>query len=404
MTTHWDLPLRRATGSDYGLEKMAAVIRINESWLMFQKGRMAEAAGVLNEVEAVLAGTDDYVARGNIQSAYGRIAGRQGFYERALEHFKCAITLYARRDPHHPNLARSRVNIAWVMRVVSLQMQKRIDQESARRKAAPGHHAGNAAPLGPERAHLQQLRAEAFSELDLAQEIYVRTDNHRGIGAARINRGLLYFDAGELDCAAAEGAEAYNLCHEKRDYIPMARARILQCMVENMRYDEQIGDSSELHRHAQRAHDFAREAVEFAVKTQNRRVLARAYVWQGLTLTNGFFNNPDAARQCCNQAMSLLRPEGTEQLWDDLQDLKTRILRKGQVEAVLQEWAQGLVGGKTFQQISEEFAGIVISRVWEREGRKVSRVAEKLSVSPKKVRRVLQASGVLEERAGQDED
>jgi tetratricopeptide (TPR) repeat protein len=113
-----------------GLDKMAAMMRINESWLMFQKGRVAEAARVLDESEAVLAGTDDYVARGNIQSAYGRIARRQGLNDRALEHFKRAIDLYARRDPQHPNLARSRVNIAWVMRVVSLQLQKRIDQES----------------------------------------------------------------------------------------------------------------------------------------------------------------------------------------------------------------------------------------------------------------------------------
>jgi hypothetical protein len=33
----------------------------------------------------------------------------------------------------------------------------------------------------------------------------------------------------------------------------------------------------------------------------------------------------------------------------------------------------------------------VIPKVWEREGRKVSRVAEKLSMSPKKVRRIPQA-------------
>jgi DNA-binding NtrC family response regulator len=69
---------------------------------------------------------------------------------------------------------------------------------------------------------------------------------------------------------------------------------------------------------------------------------------------------------------------------------------------VLQEWSQGLVGAKTFQQITEEFAGIIIPKVWEREGRKVSRVAAKLSVSPKKVRRVLQAAGLLH-KGGADE-
>jgi hypothetical protein len=44
---------------------------------------------------------------------------------------------------------------------------------------------------------------------------------------------------------------------------------------------------------------------------------------------------------------------------------------------------------KTFQQISEEFAELVVPRVWEREGRNISRVATRLSISPKKVRRIL---------------
>jgi len=37
----------------------------------------------------------------------------------------------------------------------------------------------------------------------------------------------------------------------------------------------------------------------------------------------------------------------------------------------------------------------VIPKVWMREGRKVSRVAQRLSVSPKKVRRILRNAGLL---------
>jgi hypothetical protein len=51
------------------------------------------------------------------------------------------------------------------------------------------------------------------------------------------------------------------------------------------------------------------------------------------------------------------------------------------------------VGDKTFQQITEEFAELVIPKVWEREGRKISRVAARLSISPKKVRRILERVG-----------
>ena len=56
--------------------------------------------------------------------------------------------------------------------------------------------------------------------------------------------------------------------------------------------------------------------------------------------------------------------------------------------------------GRYTEQAGEEVKGarIVIPKVWEREGRKVSRVAEKLSISPKKVRRILQLAGVSEKR------
>jgi plasmid maintenance system antidote protein VapI len=45
--------------------------------------------------------------------------------------------------------------------------------------------------------------------------------------------------------------------------------------------------------------------------------------------------------------------------------------------------------------VTEEFAEIVIPKVWVREGRRISRVAQKLSVSPKKVRRILRNAGLL---------
>ena len=46
----------------------------------------------------------------------------------------------------------------------------------------------------------------------------------------------------------------------------------------------------------------------------------------------------------------------------------------------LRAWSQGSVGDKTFQQISEEFAELIIPKVWEREGRKVSTIAHSRSL------------------------
>jgi len=48
---------------------------------------------------------------------------------------------------------------------------------------------------------------------------------------------------------------------------------------------------------------------------------------------------------------------------------------------------------KCFQELTEQFAEIVIPKVWEKEDRKVARVAKRLSVSPKKVRRILARAG-----------
>jgi len=94
--------------------------------------------------------------------------------------------------------------------------------------------------------------------------------------------------------------------------------------------------------------------------------------------------------------MTLLQPDasGRQYVWDDLETLRARVVENLPVDPLLRAWSAGVVEDKSFQQMTEEFARIVIPKVWEREGRKVSRVAEKLSISPKKVRRILQLAGV----------
>ncbi len=68
---------------------------------------------------------------------------------------------------------------------------------------------------------------------------------------------------------------------------------------------------------------YAKDAVDFAKHTQNPRLLARAYIWQGLTFTDGPFEKTESARQCCDTAMGLLKPEGQGEVWEDLQELKS---------------------------------------------------------------------------------
>jgi plasmid stability protein len=162
--------------------------------------------------------------------------------------------------------------------------------------------------------------------------------------------------------------------------------------VENAAMEEQVGDAAQ---HREAAEAFARDAVAAAEATENRRLLARAYVWQGLTFT-AEPKDLEAARRCCQQSIALLQPEAleTQYTWDDLETLKARVSHAHPLESVLRAWSAGIADNITFQQMTEEFARIVIPKVWEREGRKISKVAEKLSISPKKVRRILHSAGM----------
>ncbi|HEX8817541.1 MAG TPA: hypothetical protein VF753_18765 [Terriglobales bacterium] len=383
----------RQLAQELGHAPMAAVMRVLESWLFFQKGDAKRAIEILREVEAVLSKTDDELTLGNIHSSYGRIASHQGRYEHSLENFAAAIAHYKRVDPMHRNVARSLNNMANAKRLIASQLRGKIDAEAAKRRKSAARGKASKGPGKVQYRHrFEQLRHEALNELSEAEAIYEKHGNHHGLGSVNLNYGYLHLDNGDLELAEEKAKTAFRLGESRQDAILMARARLLLCMVENARVEEGIGESTEPGGHARMARDFAQEAVELAKQTQNRRLLANAYVWQGLTFCNRFFDDPEAARRCYDQATTLSKGEQSN-AWDDLETLKTRVLRGGSVNPVLRAWSQGSVGDKTFQQITEEFAEIVIPKVWEREGRKVSRVAARLSVSPKKVRRILGSVG-----------
>src|SRR5262249_24516002 len=141
------------------------------SWLFFQKGDAKQAVDILQAAEGILSKTDDYLTLGNIQSAYGRIARRQGRYQHAIENFTAAIARYRKRDPRHRNVARSLNNMAYVKRLITLQLRRKIDADAARRrKAATRGRAGTAGKV-PYRSRFQELREQALAELGEAAAI-----------------------------------------------------------------------------------------------------------------------------------------------------------------------------------------------------------------------------------------
>jgi tetratricopeptide (TPR) repeat protein len=375
--------------------KMAAVMQVLEGWIAFQEGQPENAAKILGEAEELLAGTDDYITRGNISSAYGRIARRQGNYDQALSRFGKAIEEYGKRDPSHRSLARSFVNIAFVKRLLALQLHNRIDVEAARfRKKRTRATPSVPSPKLQSREQLKRLREEAFEHLTKAREIYDRYDDHRGKGNVYITYGYLYLDNGELDRASSVAATAFSLGEEKKDSVLKGRARILQCAVECAKFEEQIeegssGSSSQL------ACEYAREGLEFVKQTQNRRLIAKAHIALGLALCLDFSDGVEPARQCADEATALLQPVTHDYVWRELQELKRKVRGAGNINSTLREWSHGIVGSKSFQEVSEDFAAVVIPKVWRREGCKVARVAARLSISPKKVRRILRNQGLL---------
>ena len=207
---------------------------------------------------------------------------------------------------------------------------------------------------------------------------------------------LLELDRGDVERAWEEAIEAYRIGLEQNDHILMARARILQAAIENAHVEEQTGEDVDSAVHANRALQYSEEALSLAHGTQNRRLLAGACIARGMTAANDFFQEWETARRYATEATGLIGPSESDHLVEDLTRLKSRVVQASGINDTLRGWSEGIVGNKTFQQITEEFAEIVIPKVWIREDRKVSRVANSLSISPKKVRRILRNSGLVE--------
>lgn len=381
--------------------QMAAVVQVLEGWVIFQEGNANEALRILGEAESVLLETDDYVTRGNINSAYGRIARRQGQYDQALSRFAVAIEEHKKRNAYHHNLARSLVNTAFVKRLFALQLRNKIDRERANRRKELRDIAPGDTHLHPQR-YLERLREEAFEHLAEASEIYNRMDDQRGLGNAYITRGYLYLDNGDLDHASSDGLLAHELGITRKDDVLQARSRVLQTLVECAKIEEQIEDGDSASQSSLLAYEFARDAVTHAKCTQNRRLTAKSYIALGLAICCSAPDEMETAWECCDQATALLNPENKDYVWRCLlQSLKNKLRNEGHIDSSLREWSQGIIGNKTFQQVSREFENIVIPRVWKREGKRISHVAARLSISPKKVRRILRSQGLL---VGRDQE
>jgi tetratricopeptide (TPR) repeat protein len=385
-----DIVAARQLAQHLELKKLAAAIQIQEAWLAFQRAEPKEALSLLDQAEEQLRTTDDDISLGNISSARGRIVRRTGEYAESLAHYHRAVVIYQRRNADHRNLARTLVNAAYVKRLLALNLRKQLDTRA--QPSRGGQRASNGS--GSVKRRYMALCHQALADLDEAGRIYALHQHHGGTGSVLVNGGHLHLDLGDIERAAVEGAKAYDLAHSKHDLILMARARILEAYAENARVEEELGEDANIATHAHQARRYAEEAVQLALQTQNRRLLAGAHIVCGMVAASDFFGEWEEARRCEMESAALLRSYDRDHLGEELAILKSKIMRSIGIDETLRAWSQGIVGRKTFQQMTEEFAEVVIPQVWLREGKKVSRVAARLSISPKKVRRILRSVGL----------
>ncbi len=355
--------------------RLVAVTKIHESWLAFQSGKRQYAFQLLDEAEEVLRPTGHMLSLGNIESARGRFVRRSGEYQRALGHFEAAIALYEASCPDHPNVARALVNAAYAKRLIALELQPR-----------KGHANGA--------VHARSLAAarEALELLQKAESIYALHHHQSGTGSVLVNAAHIHLESGDIDRAATEAQRGYDLGYQRRDPILMARSTAVLSAVNLAQSEEQVGEQPEIARHANLAIEHADTAIELARQTQNKRLLCEAYLARGMAAASEFAQDWETAKDYAAKAAALLSGDDRDHLTKQLASLRTKLVDMTRVDELLRAWSDGEIGGKSFQQVQEEFAGLIIPKVWLRSGKNISSVAKALSISPKKIRRILRSA------------
>ena len=370
---------------------LPAILDCLEGSLHVQKERFGRGRELLRQAEQGLQKPEDWFWRASVRCGFARAAMGVGRYEQALEDWGQAARIYEERLPQHPVLARALMQQASCKRLIALRLSQAVDRHAAqRRKGPPANIERKVESDLATRHRIDELRREASAELARAADLFQALP--RQLAAAALTRGWLSLDQGELDHAVARAREAHQAGTRLKDVALMTRARLLESAVEAALCDEGIGEHPASHAH--RAHDLAQEALAMAQKADSRKLQAEAYVALGAIHAGDCFGNLEAARECCQRAGEILQSTSRDWLWEAYQMLAARVLRSGSIDAKLKRWSQGLVDNQTFQQITEEFADLVIPAVWLREGKNVSHVVARLSISPKKVRRILNRVGL----------
>ena len=370
-------------------EARVAAMELVEGWLLFLKGEIPYSQEVLDRARARLGNRNDaWIDLGNILSFQGRLYRESGphYYLKALDCFAEAIEAYRKLDPGHRNVARARINSAFVYRLMSRDLGDLRGRKGRKQRAA----------------EVERLQQKAFDEIEEARTIY-RFANGRHLGAlSRLHSivALLYFDRCEFDKSAAAAEQAYHYASERGDNVGLANARIIQA---KLALDSDLKGYVDVHS----ALSFAREAVECASQTENRRVLARAYLREAEVIIALPERDSFKAQQCLDKARKCLVKEDR----DYLSSILNRVEKE--IEAVSEQRQRrdslvyyltaervkrDIVAGCSLAEISEAHEERVIRFVYsEFCGRNITKAATQLKTGARKVRRAITVYAISED-------
>jgi hypothetical protein len=136
---------------------------------------------------------------------------------------------------------------------------------------------------------------------------------------------------------------------ENRDQILMARAKIVQCAVQLAQSEEQLGEAPDIALHANLAIRYAEEAIELALRTQNKHLLAEAYIARG-SAADDYLQDWELAKEYAANGAALLGQDDRDHLYKELGGgLKLKIMGSAGIDETLRLWSTGQLGSKIFQ-------------------------------------------------------
>jgi hypothetical protein len=347
----------RVIAKKQGWKSMEAISEILRSRLLSPLGRADEADTALKKAEDLLDQKDPI--RATLLIVRARNMRRLGStsYDKAYSICKEALAMYEKTSPTSPSFAYALTNAAFLIHLTAGDKMAKRERE---------------------------LRPLASKYLERAGQILRSPNAQYGRGRSNIelNYGLICLDEDKPEEALDRAQTAYQIGYGKSDDVAIARALILKAMIGHYRIESVEGGPHEVDASfAVQILDDAKSAVEYANKTQNPRLQARAYAWLGrILMKRPFFGLYEASRQLA-KAESLLAasPKDQDYVRAEVTALREELHRSQQKEAVVLEITLGEAMTQSLKQLEEEV------------GRRIVQYLDQCGLSQHDMRKLLKA-------------